>query len=96
MAKRLSFEKSLETLEKIVAELESGRLTLDEALERYELGMAAYKECMEVLAAAERRIEVLLKRDGGTFETKPLKLAGSAEGEPGPAPRDETEGADGS
>ncbi len=31
MGKRLSFEKNLETLERIVEELESGELTLDEA-----------------------------------------------------------------
>ena len=73
MAKRLSFEKGLETLEKIVEELESGSLTLDEALERYERGVAAHKECNEILAAAEKRIEVLLKHEDGTFETKPFQ-----------------------
>ena len=74
MAKqRLSFEKSLGTLEKIVEELESGSLTLDEALERYERGVAAHKECNEILAAAEKRIEVLLKQGDGTFETRPLQ-----------------------
>jgi exodeoxyribonuclease VII small subunit len=70
--KRLSFEKSLETLEKIVEELESGDLTLDEALARYERGMAAHKECAGILAAAEKRIEVLLEQDDG-FETEPLE-----------------------
>jgi len=73
MGKRLSFEKSLETLEKIVEELESGNLTLDEALERYERGVAAHKECNEILAAAEKRIEVLLKHEDGTFEAKPFQ-----------------------
>ena len=73
MAKRLSFEKSLETLEKIVEELEGGELTLDEALERYERGVAAHKECTGILAAAEKRIEVLLKREDGGFETKPFE-----------------------
>jgi exodeoxyribonuclease VII small subunit len=77
MAKqRLSFEKSLGTLEKIVEELESGSLTLDEALERYERGVAAHKECTDILSAAEKRIEVLLKREDGTFDTKPLQEAG--------------------
>jgi exodeoxyribonuclease VII small subunit len=73
MAKKsLSFEKSLETLETIVEELESGELTLDEALKRYERGMAAYKECTETLAAAEKRIEVLLK-ESGEFKTEPFE-----------------------
>jgi len=73
MGKRLSFEKNLEALERIVEELESGELTLDEALERYERGVAAHKECMEILAAAEKRIEVLLKSSDGTFGTRPFE-----------------------
>ncbi|MBL7222539.1 MAG: exodeoxyribonuclease VII small subunit [Candidatus Brocadiae bacterium] len=77
--KRLSFEKSLDTLEKIVEELEGGSLTLDEALERYERGMAAHKECAQILAAAEKRIEVLLKQDSG-FETAPLDADGTEGG----------------
>ena len=83
MGKRLSFEKSLEALEKLVEELESGNLTLDEALERSERGMAAYKECTGILAAAEKRIEALLKRADGTFETKPLEGEDSAPSEAG-------------
>lgn len=79
MGKRLSFEKNLEILEQIVEELESGSLTLDEALERYERGVAAHKECVGILAAAEKRIEVLLKSAEGKFETRPLEAAeGSA------------------
>ena len=72
MGKRQTFEKNLETLEKIVEELESGTLTLEEALERYERGVAAHRECMALLAAAEKRIEVLLKSADGTFEVAPF------------------------
>ena len=85
MAKRLSFEKSLESLEKICEELESGTLTLDEALERYEGGMAAHGECRKILAAAEKRIEVLLKRDHDEFAAEPLEADGGSEPE-GDAP----------
>ena len=75
MGKKLSFEKRLEALEQIVEELESGNLTLDEALERYERGVAAHQECMKTLAAAEKRIEVLLKSEEGEFETRPLSTS---------------------
>ena len=75
MSKRLSFEKSLETLERIVDELESGHLSLDESLKRYEQGVAAHKECMAILDAAEKRIEELIRRDDGTLETKPSDVA---------------------
>jgi len=73
MGKRQSFEKSLESLEQIVEELESGELTLDEALARYEAGVAAHKQCTEILAAAEKRIELLLKTDEGELTTRPLE-----------------------
>ncbi len=79
MGKKLSFEERLETLEQIVEELESGSLTLDEALARYERGVAAHKECMKTLAAAEKRIEVLLKSEEGELETRPMATAESDE-----------------
>ena len=81
MGKKLSFEERLEALEQIVEELESGTLTLDEALERYERGVAAHKECTQTLAAAEKRIEALVKTDEGELETRPLTPDGSDEDE---------------
>lgn len=78
MGKRLSFEKSLDTLERIVDELESGHLSLDESLKRYEQGVAAHKECMAILDAAEKRIEELIRRDDGTLETSPSDVADEA------------------
>jgi len=73
MGKKQSFEKSLETLERIVAELESGNLTLDATLERYERGVAAHRECIGILASAEKRIELLLKGPDGEFVTQPFE-----------------------
>jgi exodeoxyribonuclease VII small subunit len=54
-----SFEESLEELEKIVAELESGKLGLSEALARYEQGVKHLKSCQQLLERAERKIELL-------------------------------------
>src|SRR5262245_42852353 len=54
-----SFEESLEELEKIVAELESGKLGLSEALARYELGVKHLQGCQQLLERAERKIELL-------------------------------------
>jgi len=69
----VSFEKTLEALEQIVEELESGELTLDEALERYERGVAAHKECTAILAAAEKRIEVLVQGADAKLGTRPFE-----------------------
>jgi exodeoxyribonuclease VII small subunit len=79
MARKLSFEQHLETLEQIVEELEGGELTLDEALERYERGVAAHGECLKILDAAEKRIETLVKTEQGDFEAEPT--AGETEDE---------------
>lgn len=74
MAKRQpSFEQNLAQLEKTIEELESGDLTLEQALERYERGIAAYKRCAQTLASAEKRLEVLLKDHEGRLNTQPLE-----------------------
>jgi exodeoxyribonuclease VII small subunit len=54
-----TFEESLEELEKIVVELESGKLGLSEALARYEQGVTHLKSCQQLLERAERKIELL-------------------------------------
>ena len=68
---KATFEKALENLEKTVEELETGDLTLDDSLARYEQGVKALKTCYEILRDAEKRVEILLQGEEGTatFET---------------------------
>ena len=88
-AQRQTFEASLTALERIVRELERGDLPLEKSLELFEQGVKLSRECQERLNEAERRIEVLLKDDGGrTFasalgddELARAGLAGDAEAE---------------
>lgn len=54
-----SFEESLGELEKIVADLEGGKLGLSDALARYEEGIGHLKGCQRLLESAERKIELL-------------------------------------
>jgi exodeoxyribonuclease VII small subunit len=54
-----TFEESLGELEKIVAELEGGKLGLSDALARYEEGIRHLKGCQQLLESAERKIELL-------------------------------------
>lgn len=60
-----SFEASLEALEQIVRQLESGDLPLEKSLELFEQGIRLSRECQERLSQAERRIEVLLRDNQG-------------------------------
>jgi exodeoxyribonuclease VII small subunit len=53
------FESSLKKLEKIVRELESGEVGLNESLNRFEEGINLYKSCRDTLENAERKIKIL-------------------------------------
>ena len=69
-----SFEQSLEELEKIVAELEGGKLGLSDALERYEQGVKHLKGCQQLLERAEHKIELLSGVDAdGNPVTEPFE-----------------------
>lgn len=61
--KELNFEEAMEKLEKISTELEDGKLTLDESVEKFEEGMKLSKECNDILEKAEKKITMLV-RDG--------------------------------
>ena len=56
-----TFEASLEALEQIVHQLESGDLPLEKSLELFEHGIRLSRECQDRLSQAERRIEVLMR-----------------------------------
>ena len=59
-----NFEESMEKLEGIVTELENGNLNLDESVKRFEEGMKIAKQCNTILENAEKKITILLEKDG--------------------------------
>jgi len=67
-----TFEASLAELEKIVAQLESGDLPLEESLKLFETGVKLSRVCRERLTEAERRIEVLMKDGNGNLSLSDL------------------------
>jgi len=58
------FEKSLLHLEKIVSNMESGELGLEDSLEQFEQGIKLAKTCQDTLANAEIRVEQLIEKNG--------------------------------
>lgn len=48
----MKFEEALKKLEKIVEELESGKLSLDDSLKKYEEGVRLSRFCHKTLQAA--------------------------------------------
>ena len=59
-----NFEESMTKLEEIVTELENGNLNLDESVSKFEEGMKISKKCSKILEEAEKRITILLEKDG--------------------------------
>ena len=62
----LGFEEALEELERIVDELESGEIDLEEMLGRFERAMKLRQHCARLLAEAEAKIEQLVDEEGAT------------------------------
>ena len=84
MAERRQFEEDIKKLQKIVDELASGKLTLGESLKKYEEGIKLAKDCQAVLKDAQRKVELLIKKDGKfsleKFEEEELKEENNASG----------------
>ena len=59
-----NFEESMKKLESIVNELENGNLNLDESVEKFEEGMKIAKHCNTILEDSEKKITILLEKDG--------------------------------
>jgi exodeoxyribonuclease VII small subunit len=76
----LSFEQALAELERIVHDLEDGRTGLEDALTRYEQGVALLKRCYGQLQQAEQRISLLVGVDGtGNPVTRPFGHSATVE-----------------
>jgi exodeoxyribonuclease VII small subunit len=66
--KPVNLEKALGELEKLVEEMEQGKLSLDESLKRFEKGIALTSECQEALQNAELKVQELIEKNGKLSE----------------------------
>lgn len=73
MTNQFQFEKAIEDLEKIIAALEGGELTLDQALKKYEEGVGLVRACQTKLTETEKKIEVLTKTLDGSLKKEPFE-----------------------
>lgn len=80
--KPATFEKALARLEAIVQEMESGSLSLEKMMGHFEEGSELVKFCTKKLNEVERKIEVLVKKDGSvTTESFDPPALGSGSGD---------------
>jgi exodeoxyribonuclease VII small subunit len=73
--KPINLEKTLADLELLVEELESGTLSLDDAMKKFEEGVKLTRMCQKTLKEAEQKVELLLQNSDGedelmTFDNK--------------------------
>ncbi len=64
MKDKQNFEDDLKKLQKIVEELSGGSLSLADALKKYEEGIKLSQACSQTLSDAQRKVELLMKKDG--------------------------------
>jgi len=62
--KKKSFEDALAKLEDITNELEKGELPLEDSLKYFDEGVKLAEYCSSKLNDAQRKVEILLKKDG--------------------------------
>ena len=65
----MTFERRLARLEEIAKELERENIELSRALELFEEGITCLREATAELAQAEVRVQQLIERADGSFET---------------------------
>ena len=88
----LNFERAMDRLEKIVDQMESGELSLEDLIVRYEEGMNLVKVCQERLASAEQKIEIIARNNAGKPEVKEFEPAAETANETPTADEGEKQG----
>ena len=71
-SKEINFEEKIKKLESIVAELESGEVPLDDAINKYTEAMKLSKECSYKLTEVSEKVNKILS-ENGTLEDFEVK-----------------------
>ena len=75
-----TFESALAELEKIVTRMESGELSLEQALATHKRGLELARFCQQQLEAAQQQVKVL---EGEILKPLASAIRSEGEGEPG-------------
>lgn len=75
MTEPLPFEEALQELQQIVSSLETGQVSLEQSLSRFERGVSLVTHCQSLLDQAHQRVEIVVaKRASGEVETAPFDV----------------------
>jgi exodeoxyribonuclease VII small subunit len=70
-----NFDANMARLEECVEQLETGQLSLEEALAVFEAGISASRDCAQILDQSRKRVQVLVEKAGGEFQLEFLESA---------------------
>ena len=68
-----SYDATVARLERVVGELESGQLTLEQSIEKFAEGVGLARDASRKLDEAERRVELLVRTADGDEEAVPFE-----------------------
>lgn len=71
---KMSFEDALSELEKIVVKLESGKESLEKAINEYEYGNALREYCEKKLTESKLKIDKIVKKENGLIDLEPAEI----------------------
>jgi exodeoxyribonuclease VII small subunit len=72
MEKEPTFEEALDKLHDIVSSLETGQLSLDESLAKFEEGIRLSRFCNEKLTETQKKVQKLVEKDE-KIQTEPFE-----------------------
>jgi exodeoxyribonuclease VII small subunit len=67
-----NFEEAIGELERILSDMETGQVGLEESLTKYERGTFLIQHCRGVLTTAEKQIELLSKAEDDSISSTPI------------------------
>jgi exodeoxyribonuclease VII small subunit len=71
---KMTFEEALAELERIVTKLESGKESLESAINDYEYGNALREYCDKRLNEAKLKIDKIVKKEDGSITIEPAEI----------------------
>ncbi|WP_314663386.1 exodeoxyribonuclease VII small subunit [uncultured Selenomonas sp.] len=74
--KEMAFEEALGALEQIVAEIETGELSLADLMAKYSEGIKLSDVCMTSLKRAEETMDLLVKETAAGISEEKLQIGG--------------------
>ena len=74
--KEMAFEEALGALEQIVAEIETGKLSLADLMAKYSEGIKLSDVCMTSLKRAEETMDLLVKETTAGIAEEKLQIGG--------------------